>query len=212
MTNVALSDGPLDPARWNSAPVRVLHLLKEPVESQWLARMKREGSASDSLTALFMRDLDPSLTRTRKILPVCARRGFLVQQGPHADRFRDWVRIRSVLPAALADSCRQQAVVNIKKTLGKSTSGSLKRWAGPELIEEILAYDPTHVLCGGTWRYVAPRLSGTRQAANGAHWLRDAGVTWVECQHPTVRVGEWVDFTWFAAGALDAESGWLGAD
>lgn len=183
-----ISDGPLNWDRWrNRAPSRVLFLLKEAYgDFGELSDELRDGPFGKGWwTAAYW-------AYGLHMMEAAGVPDFPYDQDP-----------------TVRASFGRSAVVNIKKSAGKSRSDNddLKRYAeldGALIKKQVDGLQPHYVICGGTWRHVRHLWPDARQVSDLVYcWKYPAQVRQtliLDYWHPAV---PWPDFlTYYAIIAM----------
>ncbi len=174
-----VSDGVVDPAHWEKAPVRVLFLLKEAygdpgATSDWdLRQWIRDAAAARWLGGMFW---------------TTAYWAFLAHHR-NQDRWPRFPDDDSSYDQAL-ESLLGSAVVNIKKSGGSSVSDNddLARFVsqdGDLLARQIELIRPQIMICGATWPLVKHLFSEAKPLFDRVWQLGDSMV--IDYYHPAHR-------------------------
>lgn len=179
-----LRDGKINSARYNSACIKVVHVLKQGVSKQSQAGM----SLGDQVWRDYRDDPDSIQVKWK----VCAFRTLCVLGGLPSWRAVGRQKVNAVLwPAFL-----MTAVVNLVKTTGEPTITRRALWKlaacdWPIVRRQLRSLDPDVVVCGGTFDVLAHLWHGPaerqRELALGHGYWRGGKVLFVSAYHPAQR-------------------------
>jgi hypothetical protein len=185
-----IKDGIIDVDRWQSADPKVLFLLKE-------ARHCGKGTWD---LRKYLREKAPSEATWRNAAYWCyaihhIRRGKLPG--------RPFLSDRKVEYDKAVEALRSSAVVNIKKSKGKSTSAlkDIERYARrdkPYIQQQIKLIKPDVVICGYTWQFVEDWWPDKKSIYDGTWRVRQ--VVFIDFWHPSYRVSG--DLKYYALAAM----------
>ena len=179
-----LPDGKINSARYNSASIKVVHVLKQGVSKQSRAGM----SLGDQVWRDYRDDPDSIQAKWK----VCAFRTLCVLEGLPSWRAVSRQKVNAVLwPAFL-----MTAVVNLVRTTGEPTIARRVLWKlarrdWPIVRRKLRGLDPDVVVCGGTFDVLADLwhgpAEGQRELALRRRYWRDGKVLFVSASHPAQR-------------------------
>ena len=176
-----VKDGPVVQERFSKAslPLRIVHLLKQPTES------------NASLTELIQTLIQEDRLGKKFMYRLALRSYGLLHE------FKSFLETQKVSTEELGESLLEVAIINLEKTaLSRSTSpedtkrfarDNRERWHG-----QIQEYQPHLILCGGTFSAVWSALDKPKwqRASTGMGWFCDAEVpscVYLDICHPTAR-------------------------
>ena len=193
-----IEDGIVDKERWETAPRKVLILLKDPHDED----PNHKWNLVDTI-----RDGNWSRKASQKIWNTAGQMAFAIQNWDRRN-FPGFPLESKESKDESRNALLQCAVVNIKKTGGGSAAKpeEILRWARETedlLLSQIREINPEIILCGYTWRYIKRYWKNVNKIARAVYKPDDYFC--IDYYHPANRYPNLLNY--YALGGIMISSG-----